>query len=149
MAKPKIVKGRGHVTAEKDDRASNSLPVVKKASSSPAKASPAGSTKGKTKTSGSAPAGRMRRPEKDDVATSEKPTAFSTGPSKRGGARRVKTSSTGPSTRGGARKSSVGTAGGGSSSRAGKRPEGGLISKIRKTLADGASGGFLKKYRNK
>lgn len=148
MAKPKIVKGRGHVTAEKDDRASNSLPVVKKVSPSPVKASLAGSTVGKAKRSGSAASGRVRRPEKDDAVTPDRPAAFSTGPSTRGGARRTKTS-TGPSTRGGARKSSVGTAGGGSSSRDGKRPEQGLIQKIRKTLSDGASGGFLKKYRKK
>lgn len=115
----------------------------------PAKSSPSTKSTTKTKRSGNAPTSKMRRPEKDDIATTpERPAAFSTGPSSRGGARRVKTS-TGPSTRGGARKSSVGTAGGGSSSRAGKRPEGGLISKIRKTLSDGASGGFMKKYRKK
>lgn len=119
-----------------------------KEKSAPAKPSPSSKSTNTTKRSGSI-AGRMRRPEKDDIATTpERPAAFSTGPSSRGGARRVKTS-TGPSTRGGARKSSVGTAGGGSSSRAGKRPEGGLIAKIRKTLSDGASGGFMKKYRKK
>lgn len=161
MAKPKIVKGRGHVTAEKDDRASNSLPSVKKASPSPTKTSPAGNTAGKVKRSGSAPAGRPRRPEKDDAtsastSTPSRPTAFSSGPSTRGGTRKAKTS-TGPSTRGGARKSSVGTAGGGSASRDGKRPEApGLVKtirqKIRNGLGLGKSDGFsldIKKYRKK
>lgn len=121
---------------------------AKKSSPSPTRTSSAGSSTGAVKRSGSAPAGRTRRPEKDDVVSTPKPAPFSTGPSTRGGARRTKTS-TGPSTRGGARKSSVGTAGGGSSSRAGKRPEGGLIAKIRKTLSDNTPGGFLKKYRKK
>ena len=128
---------------------------AQKTSPSPSKASPAGSTPPKAKRSGAAVSGRTRRPEKDDVATPEKPTAFSSGPSTRGGTRKAKTS-TGPSTRGGARKSSAGTAGGGSSSRDGKRPEEGFVKKIRRKIRSGLglgkSDGFsldIKKYQKK
>lgn len=150
MAKPKIVKGRGHVTAENDDRASLSLPKfspAKKSASSSGSTEklPAPSKPNRAKAGGGVSGASRSTKGKTTTAVG---TAGG-GSSSRAGRRSILGESKRVS---GASRSTAGKVSeksGASRSTAGKVKSPSLIEKIRKTLSDGASGGFLKKYRNK